>query len=382
MNEPATISLDAVMAALATVNDPEIHRPITDLGMVDQVRIEGSQVHVDVLLTIAGCPMRGTITQLVEQAVGRVPGVSSVVVQLTPMTEEQRANLRTTLRGGPEPVIPFNQAGNTTRIYAIASGKGGVGKSSVTANLAAAMAASGLSVGLLDADIYGHSIPRLLDATTPPTFVEGMIMPVSGHGVRVMSMGPMKPGGVYEPVVWRGPRLHRILEQLLTDVWWGDLDVLLLDLPPGTGDVAMSTAQLLKRAELVIVTTPQLAAAEVAIRAGMVGLITHQRIAGVIENMSAFPCPHCGEPVAAFGAGGGSSVAEVLSEAMNTEVPLLGRIPFDLGLREGGDHGEPIVLSTPESPAALVLNDIAKRLGRRPRGLAGMSLGLTPAGRL
>jgi ATP-binding protein involved in chromosome partitioning len=192
----------------------------------------------------------------------------------------------------------------------------------------------------------------------------------------------MKPGGVYEPVVWRGPRLHRVLEQLLTDVWWGDLDVLLLDLPPGTGDVAMSTAQLLKRAELVIVTTPQLAAAEVAIRAGMVGLITNQRIAGVVENMSAFPCPHCGEPVEAFGAGGGQQVSAVLSEAMNTDVPLLGRIPFDQALREGGDSGEPLVLANPAAPAAAVLTGIAARLGQRPRGLAGMSLGLTPKSRI
>ncbi|MGV1003531.1 MAG: P-loop NTPase [Candidatus Nanopelagicales bacterium] len=374
------LTREAVLAALATVQDPEIHRPITELEMVGEIRIDGASVGVEVLLTIAGCPMRGTITTRVEEAVGRLEGVTDVAVKLTPMTDEQRTALKTKLQGSAKE-IPFNLPGNRTLIYAIASGKGGVGKSSVTANLAAAMAAQGLTVGVLDADIYGHSIPGILGATAAPNWVEGMIMPVEGHGVRVMSMGPLKPGGIYEPVVWRGPRLHRVLEQLMTDVWWGELDVLLLDLPPGTGDVAMSIGQLLPKAELIIVTTPQQAAAEVAIRAGMVALYTNQKIAGVIENMSAFGCPHCGEPIAMFGTGGGEFVAQVLGEAFNTKIPLLGRIPFDPALRVGGDDGLPLVVSAPTSGAATSLTEIAEQLSRKPRGLAGLQLNLTPAGR-
>lgn len=374
------LSREDVLAALGHVEDPEIRRPITELDMVGEVLVEGGRVGVEILLTIAGCPMRATITERVHAALSALPDVTDVAVRLTPMTDEQRAALKEKLQG-PKAEIPFNRADNRTLVYAIASGKGGVGKSSITANLAAAMAAQGLTVGVLDADIYGHSIPRLLAATASPNWVEGLIMPVEGFGVRVMSMGPLKPGGVYEPVVWRGPRLHRVLEQLMTDVWWGDLDVLLLDLPPGTGDVAMSVGQLLPKARLVIVTTPQEAAAEVAIRAGMVALYTNQQVAGVIENMSTFDCPHCGEPIAMFGSGGGKLVAETLSEAFNTDVPLLGRIPFDPQLREGGDDGVPLVIAEPNSAAAHALTAVAQGLARKSRGLAGVSLGLTPAGR-
>jgi ATP-binding protein involved in chromosome partitioning len=263
----------------------------------------------------------------------------------------------------------------------VASGKGGVGKSSVTVNLAVALAAQGRKVGLVDADIYGHSVPRMLGLTNPPTMVEGMIMPPQAHGVAAISMLPFKPGGVAQPVAFRGPMLHRSLEQFLADVWWGDLDILLLDLPPGTGDIAMSTAQLLPTAQLVVVTTPQTAAAEVAVRAGMLGKQTHQRVIGVIENMSSFPCPHCGEPIDLFGVGGGSLVAEKLSHELDTAVPLLGRVPFDTRLREGGDAGRPLVLDDPASPAAAALLAIADQVGARPRGLVGMSLGVTPAGR-
>jgi len=297
------------------------------------------------------------------------------------MSDEQRAQLRTLLRGHEEREIPFAQPGSMTRVYAIASGKGGVGKSSLTANLAVAMAEMGLAVGLVDADVYGHSIPRMLDATGAPTMVEGMIMPPSGYGVRVISMLPFKPGGIAQPVAFRGPMLHRALQQFLADVWWGDLDVLLLDLPPGTGDIAISTAQLLPGSEVVVVTTPQPAAADVAVRAGTLAEQTHQKVAGVIENMSGFPCPHCGEPMDLFGIGGGQLVAEQISAALGTEVPLLGRIPFDVRLREGGDNGRPIVLDAPDAPASIGIREIAERLGRRPRGLAGLSLGITPAGR-
>lgn len=371
---------EQVEAALGSVQDPEIRRPITELGMVKDVVVDGGAVHVEVYLTVAGCPMREEITARVTRAVEELEGVSSVTVGLDVMSDEQRRQMRAGL-AGPEREIPFTQPGNLTRVYLIASGKGGVGKSSITANLAASMAAQGLSVGVVDADVYGHSIPRMLAVTTPPTMVEGLIMPPTGHGVRVISMLPFKPGGVTQPVTWRGPMLHRALQQFLGDVWWGDLDVLLLDLPPGTGDVAISAAQLLPHAEVVVVTTPQEAAAEVAVRAGMVAKETHQKIAGVIENMSGFPCPHCGEVVDIFGSGGGLRVASVLSRAVQTEVPLLGRIPFDVRLREGGDTGAPLVVTDPSAPSSEVLREIAARLGKRPRGLSGMSLGLTPASR-
>jgi ATP-binding protein involved in chromosome partitioning len=371
---------EQIDAALAQVQDPEIRRPITELGMVKDVRIDGGDVHVEVYLTVAGCPMREEITGRVTRAVEAVDGVSSARVTLDVMSDEQRREMRARL-SGPEREIPFAKPGSLTRVYLIASGKGGVGKSSVTANLAVAMAAAGRSVGVVDADVYGHSIPRMLAVDTPPTMVEGLIMPPTGHGVRVISMLPFKPGGVMQPVTWRGPMLHRALQQFLADVWWGDLDVLLLDLPPGTGDVAISAAQLLPGAEMIVVTTPQQAAAEVAARAGMVAKETGQRLAGVIENMSGFPCPHCGEVVDIFGSGGGQTVARVLSSALGTEVPVLGRIPFDVRLREGGDAGEPLVLADPAAPASEVLRSIAGRLGNRPRGLAGISLGLSPVGR-
>ena len=375
-------TIDAITAALATVNDPEINRPVTELGMVKSVDVDDSgSARIAIYLTVSGCPMRGTITERVVEAVSAVPGVTSVEVELDVMDDEQRAALRTMLRGHEEREIPFAQPGSLTKVYAIASGKGGVGKSSVTANLAVAMARMGLTVGLVDADVYGHSIPRMLNALEPPTMVEGMIMPPQSYGVRVISMLPFKPGGVAQPVAFRGPMLHRALQQFLADVWWGDLDVLLLDLPPGTGDVAISTAQLLPTAEIVVVTTPQAAAADVAVRAGTLAEQTHQKVAGVIENMSSFPCPHCGEPLDLFGIGGGSLVAETLSSTLGTEVPLLGQIPFDVRLREGGDSGSPLVLSEPEAPASQSLTAIAETLGRRPRGLAGMSLGITPARR-
>jgi ATP-binding protein involved in chromosome partitioning len=375
-------SIDAIQAALATVNDPEINRPVTELGMVRNVDVSADgSVTVGIYLTVSGCPMRETITDRVRAAVGAVPGVSEVAVELDVMSDEQRAALRATLRGHEERVNPFAQPGSLTKVIAIASGKGGVGKSSVTANLAVSMAQQGLKVGLLDADIYGHSIPRILGAGDRPTEVEGMLMPPQAHGVRVISTLQFKRGGMLEPIAMRGPMLHRTLESFLVDVWWGDLDVLLLDLPPGTGDVAMSCATLIPSAELVIVTTPQTAAAEVAVRAGSLAEKTNQRVIGVVENMSSFPCPHCGEPMDLFGVGGGELVAGLLSQQLGAEVPLLGQIPFDVGLREGGDAGVPFVISHPDAPAAEALARIAGRIASRPRGLAGMSLGITPARR-
>ena len=371
-------TVDQVQAALATVQDPEIHRPITELGMVDSVTVApDGRVSVGILLTTAGCPLRDRINADVTRAVMAVPGAAAVEITLGVMSEGQLNDMKTNLRGGrPEKVIPFAQADSLTRVYAVASGKGGVGKSSVTVNLAAAMAADGLSVGVLDADIYGHSVPRMLGIAERPTRVSDMIMPPQAHGVRVISIGMFTKDN--QPVVWRGPMLHRALQQFLADVWWGDLDVLLMDLPPGTGDMAISVAQLVPTAELIIVTTPQSAAAEVAERAGVIATQTHQHIAGVIENMSGLPCPHCGEIIDVFGSGGGRKVAAGLTRALGVDIPLLGEVPIDLRLREGADEGMPLVLSEPDSAAGKELRAIAGRLGHRARGLVGRRLGLTP----
>ena len=375
---------DQVMAALATVNDPEIRKPITDLDMVKSVDIDASgRARVEVFLTVAGCPLKDTITRDVTAAVSELDGVRSVDVVLDVMSDTQRSTLKQKLRGGqPEREIPFAKPGSLTRVFAVASGKGGVGKSSVTANLAAAMAQDGVRVGVLDADIYGHSAPRMLGVEgSHPTVVERMIMPVPAHGVKVISTEMFKPDRD-APVAWRGPMLHRALQQFLSDVYWGDLDVLLLDLPPGTGDVAISLAQLLPSAEVLVVTTPQLAAAEVAERAGSIALQTHQQVVGVIENMSYLPCPHCGPEhrLEIFGSGGGQHVADGLARRLGTTVPLLGEIPLDPRVREGGDAGFPLVVSQPDAPASAALREIARSLSHRKRGLAGMSLDLTPAG--
>ncbi|WP_059013213.1 Mrp/NBP35 family ATP-binding protein [Streptomyces specialis] len=369
---------EAVRNALKRVNDPEIHRPITELGMVKSVDIAADgTVTVGVYLTIQGCPMRDSITAEVTSAVLSVPGVTDARVELDVMSDEQRKELAVALRGGQaEREVPFAKPGSLTRVYAVASGKGGVGKSSVTVNLAAAMAADGLKVGVVDADIYGHSVPRMLGTDARPTQVENMIMPPTAQGVKVISIGMFTPGNA--PVVWRGPMLHRALQQFLADVYWGDLDVLLLDLPPGTGDIAISVAQLVPGAEILVVTTPQQAAAEVAERAGSIAVQTHQKIVGVVENMAGLPCPHCGEMVDVFGTGGGQRVAEGLTRTTGTDVPVLGSIPIDVRLREGGDEGKPVVLSDPDSPAGAALRRIASSLGGRTRGLAGLSLGITP----
>ncbi|MGB6457453.1 MAG: P-loop NTPase [Streptosporangiaceae bacterium] len=369
---------EQVASALSAVNDPEIHRPITELGMVKSIEVTpGGVVVVGVWLTVSGCPLRETITRDVSAAVGKLPGVTAVRVELDVMSEEQRRELQTKLRGGqPQKEIPFAQPGSLTKVYAVASGKGGVGKSSVTVNLAVALAALDLKVGLLDADIYGHSVPRMLGVTDRPTQVEQMIMPPTKHGVRAISSGMLKRGN--EPLPMRGPILHRLLQQFLADVYWGDLDILLLDLPPGTGDVAISTAHLVPGSELIVVTTPQLASSEVAERAGTLAAQLHQGVVGVIENMSYLPCPHCGERVDVFGSGGGMAVAQTLTRLTGTPVPLLGEVPIDTRLREAGDIGMPLVLSDPDSPAAQQLRKIAEELASRSRSLAGRQLGLTP----
>lgn len=381
LTDPLT---DAIRAALAGVLDPEIKRPITDLGMVRSIELAGGRpgaahVRVGIDLTTPGCPLKDTLTRDVTAATATVDGVGTVDVVFGVMSAEQRADLRTLLRGpGGEPVIPFAQPQSLTKVFAIASGKGGVGKSSVTANLAVAMAADGLKVGIVDADIYGFSIPRMLGVTRQPTRVDDMLLPPEAFGVSVVSIGMFVPAG--QPVVWRGPMLHRALQQFLADVFWGDLDVLLLDLPPGTGDIAISVAQLLPSSELVVVTTPQLAAAEVAERAGSIALQTRQNVVGVVENMSWLAQPD-GSRLELFGSGGGQRVADNLSTLTGSDVPLLGQVPLDVRLREAGDGGYPVVLSEPDSPAAEVLRGVARSLAARRRGLAGRSLGLSPAAR-
>jgi len=376
-------TVEQIHAALEGVIDPEIRRPITDLKMVRSVELDetpdGVLVTVGIDLTTAGCPLRDTLTRDVTATVGRLEGVAAVEVAMGVMSAAQRAELRTTLRGtDAAPEIPFAKPDSLTRVYAIASGKGGVGKSSVTANLAVAMAASGLKVGVIDADIYGFSLPRMLGVTQQPTKVDDMILPPIAHGVKVISIGMFVAPG--RPVVWRGPMLHRALEQFLADVYWGDLDVLLLDLPPGTGDIAISVAQLLPSSELLVVTTPQVAAAEVAERAGSIALQTRQRIVGVVENMSWLEQPD-GSRLEVFGSGGGATVADSLSRATGTAVALLGQVPLDMALREAGDGGTPVVLAAPGSGAARVLAHVAASLARRSRGLAGRSLGLEPVQR-
>ena len=371
----------AVRSALSKVVDPELRKPITEVGMVKAVSVDGADasVHVEIYLTTSACPKKTEITERVKQAVVDVPGTGAVKVTLDVMDDEQRAELRKLLRGDSrEPVIPFAQPGSLTRVYAVASGKGGVGKSSVTVNLAAALAARGLSVGVLDADIYGHSVPRMMGTEDRPTQVESMILPPIAHEVKVISIAMFTQGNT--PVVWRGPMLHRALQQFLADVYWGDLDVLLLDLPPGTGDIAISVAQLIPGAEILVVTTPQLAAAEVAERAGAIALQTRQRIVGVVENMSGLTLPD-GTVMNLFGEGGGQKVAESLTRSVGADVPLLGQVPLDQALMEAGDAGVPLVLSAPDSAAAKALHSIADALTTRKRSLAGVSLGLNPVGR-
>ena len=378
---PAEDLTTAVRTALAQVQDPEIRRPITELDMLESVAVTAEGVaEIRVLLTVAGCPMREQLTRDVTAAATGVTGVTDVRLELGVMTEQQRTTLRTKLRGdNPVNEIPFAQPGSRTRVYAVASGKGGVGKSSVTVNLAVALARRGLQVGVLDADIYGFSVPRMLGVDGKPTQVEKMIMPPQAHGVKVISIGMFTPGNT--AVVWRGPMLHRALQQFLSDVYWGDLDVLLMDLPPGTGDIAISLAQLVPSAELLVVTTPQLAAREVAERAGSIALQTHQQIVGVVENMSWLVQPD-GSRLELFGAGGGQAVADSLTEATGTRVPLLGQVPIEVAVREGGDAGRPVVLEEGSpSPATEAFDQIADSLAARQRSLVGRPLNLSVAGR-
>jgi ATP-binding protein involved in chromosome partitioning len=362
------VTVEAVLAALARVVDPEIRRPITELDMVRDVTVDGSTAHIDLRLTIVGCPAADTIERDVRAAAAGVDGIDTVDLVIGVMTVAEREALTTRLRGtraqqfGPE---------SLTKIYAVTSGKGGVGKSTLTANLAVALATRGLRVGLVDADVFGFSIPGILGLRSPdgrsakPTQVGDMILPPVVHGVKVISIGMFVEGST--AVSWRGPLLHRTMQQFLTDVYFGDLDILLLDLPPGTGDVAISLGQLLPHAEVLVVTTPQPAAAEVAERSGLVARQTGQTVIGVVENMT-------GE---LFGSGGGDDLAARLS-VDGSPVPVLARIPLSVPLRVGGDTGAPVVLSHPDDPAAIAIAALSEHLATRTRGLAGRSLPVHP----
>ena len=370
--------IDALTNALTTVQDPELHRSITELGMVEELAEVNGDVSIKILLTISGCPMQDRLRGDITTALKNVGGVKSVELAFGVMSQEQRDYVKKVVRGGREKTITFAQPESLTRVIGIASGKGGVGKSSVTANLGVAFAKKGLRVGILDADVYGHSIPRLMGLMGQrPTAIDQLFIPLEAFGVKVVSMEMFKPERS-DPVAYRGPLLHRVLEQLLSDAHWGDLDVLLIDLPPGTGDLAISLGQLIPNSEIVVVTTPQIAAAEVAERAGRIAHQIHQRVIGVIENMSEYGCPTCGEKIALFGSGGGEETSKRLSALVGIDVPLLGKIAFNPELRTGGDDGVPLVQAAPESESAQTILAIAEILVKRSKSLVGVRLGISP----
>lgn len=367
------MSVDLVRQALSKVIDPELRKPLTELGMVKEVAIKGEIAEIGIYLTISGCPMKDRLHEDILKAVIGIANIKSVRIEFDVMSDEQRNEIKKIMRGGNEKSIPFASPNSLTRVFAIASGKGGVGKSSVTANLAVALAARGQRVGILDADVYGHSIPRILGMLgARPTAIDNttFIPPEDSRGIRVASMEMFKPQRE-DPVAYRGPILHKVLEQLLADAFWGELDFLLLDLPPGTGDIAISLGQLIPSSELIVVTTPQVAAAEVAERAGRLAHQLKQQLAGVIENMSAFACPHCGEMISLFGSGGAEETVARLERLTGAPVPLLGRIPFDPALREAGDMGNPMA---DENLSTTALREIADQIIKRGASLAGRRL--------
>ena len=366
-----------IYAALATVSDPELHRPLPDLGMVENVSFDKGIASVRILLTISGCPMRDRLEKDVRTAVEKVSEVNEIQVEFGVMNEAQRDNVKKLLRGGREKFIPFAQPDSLTRVWGISSGKGGVGKSSVTVNLAATLSDRGFKVGVLDADVYCHSIPRLLGIEGQrPTAIDQTFIPIEIRGIKVVSIEMFKPDRA-DPVAYRCPLLHRVLEQLLSDAYWGDLDFLLLDLPPGTGDIAISLGQLIPASEIIVVTTPQVAAAEVAERAGRIAHQLKQHIVGVVENMSAYINSATGEKIALFGEGGGAETSRRLSTLVGAEVPLVAQIPFDQELREGGDEGAPIVWRNPDSPSAQAFLSVIDALAPRKKSLLGVRLGVS-----
>jgi len=372
----SAVTVDLIHAALARVNDPELHRPLPDLGMVESVEVSGTTAHIKIKLTIEGCPMKDRLEADIQRELLGVSDVSDLALTFGVMTEDERNNVKKMLRGGRDKFNPFAEPNSLTRVIGIASGKGGVGKSSLTVNLAVAAAAKGLSVGILDADVYGHSVPRLMGILDErPTSIDQFFIPIEKYGVKVVSMEMFKPNRA-DPIAYRGPLLHRVLEQLMTDAYWGALDLLLLDLPPGTGDIAISLGQLVPQSEIIVVTTPQIAAAEVAERAGRIAHQMKQSVLGVVENMSESPCPHCGELIALFGSGGGEETSRRLSELVGTKVPLLAKIPFDIRLRDGGDEGIPVALSEDSTPTTKAIGELLENISVRPRSLAGVPLSL------
>ena len=368
--------LQAIHSALAGVSDPELHRPLPDLGMVESVSFKDGSAHIKILLTISGCPMRDRLSADINAAVSKVAGVTEIKLDFGVMNEAQRENVKKLLRNGREKFIPFAQPDSLTRTIGIASGKGGVGKSSVTVNLARALVLRGFSVGILDADVYGHSIPRLLGIEgRRPTAIDQTFIPVEVDGIKVVSIEMFKPERS-DPVAYRGPLLHRVLEQLLSDAYWGDLDFLLLDLPPGTGDIAISLGQLIPTSEIIIVTTPQIAAAEVAERAGRIAHQLKQQISGVVENMSPY-ISETGEEIALFGSGGGQETVERLSRLVGADISLLAQIPFQIDIRQSGDNGTSIFELDEVNPAVRAFFSIADALAVRKRSLLGVRLGLS-----
>lgn len=362
---------DQVLEALSHVSDPEIGKPITELDMVREITIDGPAVVAEILLTIPGCPLKDRIQKDVSAAIGALDGVDRVEVVFDSMSDEQRQALVSRLRSGQptqqdRPIGFWQDKGATTRAILIASGKGGVGKSSVTANLAVALAQLGKRVGVVDADVYGFSQPGMLGVMGRPTNFNGMALPLEGHGVKVISIGFLIPED--QPVIWRGPMLHKMIQQFLADVYWGDLDYVLVDMPPGTGDVSISLAQYLPGAEMIVVTTPQEAAQKVAVRAGKMTEQVDLKVLGVVENMSFFLCPSCNEKHRIFGEGGG----KLLADAIGAE--LLGEIPLDNKLRVGADEGKPLVVTEPESPGAAAIIDIAQQIEAKKPSMKGRRL--------
>jgi ATP-binding protein involved in chromosome partitioning len=360
-----------ILEALRPVQDPELNRSIVDLDMVRGVQVDGGAVAVTVALTVAGCPLQAEITDRVSGALSDLAGVDDVTVDLTVMTDEERHALRDRLQaemasnagvtrtaaGGEGPTLPFAGPESRTRVLGISSGKGGVGKSSVTVNLAVSLAKEGNDVAVLDADVYGFSVPKMMGIEQEPVVIDQMIVPPVAHGVKIISTGFFVPDD--QPVIWRGPMLHKALEQFLTDVYWGDPDFLLVDMPPGTGDVALSVAQFVPRAEVLVVTTPQPAAQRVAQRSGLMARKVNLSVRGVIENMSWFTGDD-GVRYEIFGHGGGQLLADEL------DVPLLGQVPLVTALRAGGDTGAPVAVTDPDSEAATAFRSIAERIAAMP----------------
>ena len=367
-------TIEAINKALNNVIDPELHKPLPELGMVESVDFKEGKAVIRILLTIVGCPMKDRLKNDIDRALVEISEIKTIEVIFGVMSEEQRNNVKKIIRGGREKFIPFAQPDSLTRVLGIASGKGGVGKSSVTVNLAVAAALQGLKVGILDADVYGHSIPRLMGMLDKrPTAIDQTFIPVENYGVKVVSMEMFKPERS-DPVAYRGPLLHRVLEQLLSDAYWGDIDLLLLDLPPGTGDIAISLGQLIPGSEIIVVTTPQIAAAEVAERAGRIAHQIKQPVIGVIENMSETISETTGEKISIFGSGGGEETARRLSELVGADVPLLAKIPFNTNIREGGDAGNPLVLTDPKTKQ--IFDSILDKIIIRPKSLVGVRLNI------